>query len=326
MEYWQEVFVELEDTQFNKLVDYLDELDKEYNVAIENIKNDLATWYALYGDEHGLTMEEARRELTVKELSDFKITIAEYKEHDVSEAWLLVLAALLLRVRVSRYDALKYKIYHHIEVLKATELRILNKLGKDIYVDNYYQTVYQLQVGTKLFKEISSLKLDSVNKLINKPWAIDNINFTDRVIFDKNNLKNLSDTILFQSMVRGAKFKATLGELVKKFNLNRTQAKRLIKTETAFFRSLSTLSAMNENGIKKYELVAVLDHRTSKICRLMDGKIFLLKDYKIGVTAPPFHPNCRTVVVPIVDGMTSARNSLADVELTFERWKQKYMI
>lgn len=57
-----------------------------------------------------------------------------------------------------------------------------------------------------------------------------------------------------------------------------------------------------------YEIVATLDNDTSEICQEMDGKHFPMKDYEAGVTAPPFHPWCRSVTVPwFEDNFTSER-------------------
>jgi len=54
-------------------------------------------------------------------------------------------------------------------------------------------------------------------------------------------------------------------------------------------------------GVSEYEIFITLDNRTSDICRDLEGKIFKIKDYQVGVTAPPFHPNCRSVAVPFFD-------------------------
>ena len=51
-------------------------------------------------------------------------------------------------------------------------------------------------------------------------------------------------------------------------------------------------------GAKGFRIVATLDHRTSDICQGLDGKVIPIDDYETGVTAPPFHPRCRTTTVP----------------------------
>lgn len=52
----------------------------------------------------------------------------------------------------------------------------------------------------------------------------------------------------------------------------------------------------NNDLIKKYEIVATLDSRTSTICRYYDGQ-----QYEVGKgPLPPFHPNCRTTTAPVL--------------------------
>ena len=64
----------------------------------------------------------------------------------------------------------------------------------------------------------------------------------------------------------------------------------------------------------------------------MDGKHFPMSDYAIGVTVPPFHPNCRGTTVPYYAdlegyGERFARNLDGDViyvpaDTTYEQWEK----
>jgi len=59
-----------------------------------------------------------------------------------------------------------------------------------------------------------------------------------------------------------------------------------------------------EGFVRAVQVSAILDTRTTDICRHADGKIFLLDDPIAGQLTPPLHFNCRTVLIPItaVDG------------------------
>ena len=72
-------------------------------------------------------------------------------------------------------------------------------------------------------------------------------------------------------------------------------------TEQAYFHSVAQQEAFKELDVEEFEVVATLDNLTSEICQEMDGKHFPMKDYEPGVTAPPFHPWCRSVTVPYFD-------------------------
>ena len=58
----------------------------------------------------------------------------------------------------------------------------------------------------------------------------------------------------------------------------------------------------NEAKFSKLQFVAVMDSRTSKICKSLNGKKFLINEETIPV--PPLHPRCRSRLVPLVgDGI-----------------------
>ena len=75
-------------------------------------------------------------------------------------------------------------------------------------------------------------------------------------------------------------------------------AETLVRTETTFYNNLATLDTIKDLGGEYYEIVAVLDTRTSDICRHENKKIYPISEYKAGQTAPPFHVRCRSTIMP----------------------------
>jgi SPP1 gp7 family putative phage head morphogenesis protein len=63
---------------------------------------------------------------------------------------------------------------------------------------------------------------------------------------------------------------------------------------------LQTFRAEDSGVVEKYEFLAAIDSRTSKLCRDKDGKVFKLKDSKVGVNFPPLHPHCRSTIIPVL--------------------------
>jgi SPP1 gp7 family putative phage head morphogenesis protein len=53
--------------------------------------------------------------------------------------------------------------------------------------------------------------------------------------------------------------------------------------------------------VEKYEFLAAIDSRTSKLCRNQDGKVYKLKSAVVGKNYPPLHPNCRSTVIPVLE-------------------------
>ncbi|MDR1616683.1 MAG: minor capsid protein [Syntrophomonadaceae bacterium] len=86
--------------------------------------------------------------------------------------------------------------------------------------------------------------------------------------------------------------------IAKKFNTSKSNAGRLVMTESAYFATEAQRKAFETLGVEEYEVVATLDLRTSAICQDMDGQHFPMPQFEAGVTAPPFHPWCRSAVCP----------------------------
>ena len=99
----------------------------------------------------------------------------------------------------------------------------------------------------------------------------------------------------------GADPQKAIDALAKKMNTSKHNAGRLVMTEEAYFSSTAQKEAFQELGVEQFEIVATLDSHTSEICRMMDGKHFLMTDFQPGATAPPFHVYCRSTTVPYFD-------------------------
>lgn len=79
---------------------------------------------------------------------------------------------------------------------------------------------------------------------------------------------------------------------------SRRGAEALVRTATAHVASVSRGMTWQENDdmVKGRKIVAVLDLRTTPICRARDGKVYPLDKGP----RPPFHINCRTTEVPVL--------------------------
>jgi SPP1 gp7 family putative phage head morphogenesis protein len=61
-----------------------------------------------------------------------------------------------------------------------------------------------------------------------------------------------------------------------------------------------------------YQYSAILDPRTTEICRWLDGKTYPITSEKLELLTPPVHWNCRSILVPIT------------VDEGVEEWDDKY--
>ena len=54
-----------------------------------------------------------------------------------------------------------------------------------------------------------------------------------------------------------------------------------------------------EYNVERYKFVSVLDMKTSKVCRHLDGKTFPLSQRVQGTNYPPMHPWCRSTTISV---------------------------
>ena len=72
--------------------------------------------------------------------------------------------------------------------------------------------------------------------------------------------------------------------------------------------------------LQNFEVLETLDGFTCSLCGSMDGQHFPMNQYEIGVTAPPFHPNCRGCTCPYFEddfGVPGERVARGEDEKTY---------
>lgn len=112
-EYWKKRNSELLKIHAQKADDIERELIKEYERSLNGIKKEIETFYARYAGENGISMAEARKQLSREELKGFKMSLEEFREKALDNAdgkWTAMLDNEYMRSRVSRLEALKYQM------------------------------------------------------------------------------------------------------------------------------------------------------------------------------------------------------------------------
>ncbi|UWD48768.1 minor capsid protein [Clostridioides difficile] len=337
-DYWRKRFEQLEEAQNNKSVKYYLELEKQYKLAMNSIEKDMLAWYNRFAKNEGISLLEAKKLLNTRELEEFKWSVEEYikygKENAINQKWMQQLENASARVHITRLEALKLQIQQQVEVLYGNELDSIDKLMREIYASEYYHTAFSVQQGIGVGWNLMLIDTNRINKIISKPWTSDGLNFSER-IWGKHRpaLINELHTKLTQSIIRGENPKNLVNDFAKRFNVSKSQAKNLIMTESAFFASASRKDCFNDLDVEKYEIVATLDLKTSSICRELDGKVFDMKDYQVGITAPPFHPRCRTTTAPFFsdeEGYRAAKGEdgktyYVPSSMKYNEWYEKYI-
>lgn len=303
--YWKHRFEQLEEAAHQEGFSLYQSIDSQYYKAQSTIENQIRAWYQRFAVNNQISMDEARKILTTKELAEFKWDVQDYIKYGEANAldavWMKQLENASARFHISRLEALKIQTQQSMEVLFGNQMDGLDSLMKKIYSDGYYHTAFEIQKGFGVGWGVSSIDQNRLEKIISKPWAADGKNFSDRIWQNKTKLTNELHTELTQMCILGKAPDTAIKNIAKEMNTSRVNAGRLVMTESAYFASASQKDSFEELDVEQFEIVATLDSHTSLICQEMDGKVFPMKDYEPGVTAPPFHVWCRSTTVPYFD-------------------------
>lgn len=305
-DYWKKRFELLEYAMNNKGAQYMKDSEAIYRKAISNTEKEISRWYTRFADNEGISYQRAVEMLTGDELKEFHMDVKEYiqkgKTLGISDQWSKELERASTKVHISKLEALKLQMQQQVEELTGKKAKGITHLMSDIYSDTFYKTAFEIQKGFGVATNFAKLDKKVVDKILVKPWASDGSNFSERIWGShRAQLVNKLHEGLTLNLIQGKPPDNLIKEIANTFEVDRKRAATLVFTEKAYFQSLAQRDSFKNLGIEEYEIVATLDTKTSEICREMDGRHFKLSDYQIGLTAPPFHPRCRTATAPFFD-------------------------
>ena len=198
--------------------------------------------------------------------------------------------------KLDRYWQMQAQLAQLCKELGNKEIELLSK-----EFVNEWQDVYK---SVALTSDEAFTRVDTrmAEQMIKTNWVGDGKDFSQRVW---NNTKELAATLndqLVYCVTTGAKTKDLRNLLMERFSVSRSKANTLIRTETRRISTQATAQRYEDDGLTQYRIKGREEaDGCSKACHEMDGKIFYFKDMQIGKNAPPFHPNCRCIITPILD-------------------------
>ena len=341
--YWEARIERLNKETFRNSDKYVRELRKLYEQEMDNIEGKIYNHLSKLQEEAGgISLFEAKKLLNDKERNLFKMDLDEFMKESkgyISPELEKELNIVSRRVRISRLQAMEVELKKTVAGLMSKEENgLFDELGK-AYQSRFYKELYELQkiTGYDSVRKISKEDLDIILK---DPWTSDGREFSQRIWDRGDKLVNSLKDNLTRNIASGASPKESIKDIENQFNVSKAAASRLVYTETAAISSKATQDSYKRIGVKKYEILATLDLRTSDICRSQDGKTYDIKDYRVGITAPPFHPNCRTDTIPFFDDDLERQldNSVGRMardpetgksvrvgSITYKEWYNKYV-
>ena len=200
--------------------------------------------------------------------------------------------------RMSRLENLKQSIQVKIQKTSAIEEELQRIHYKKVIKDGIKKpSIFKLK--KKKSDAFNTVNKHVVNETLKTKWEYGD--FSENIWKNNKKLIEVMDNVLKPGFLRG-KSTAVLARKVNQImGAGQFNATRLVRTESTRYFNLASLESFKEMGVKEYQILAVLDSRTSKICHKQDKRIYKIEEAKAGITLPPFHPFCRSTIIPVID-------------------------
>lgn len=275
------------------------QMRKYYASSSMYIQDKISGIYNRFKTEHHLTDKEAKALLnSTKNKDDINALINKIKrmpKSDEKDRLIAELESPAYASRIRRLQEVQELIDENASMIYKQDVRRTEKLLKNVANESYYETMYDIQARTGAAFSFTALDPKKVYKLLKRKW--EGSSFSDRIW---SNTQHLAETVkdeLMLNFLTGRTEDEASKAIMERYQVGYNQARRLVRTESAYVANEMDADAYEEAGIMHYMIVATLDLKTSEICQEMDGQIFLLKDKQVGVNFPPFHPWCRSTTV-----------------------------
>lgn len=280
-------------------------ISDQLTVLESDIIKEIQAFYARYAANNGMTQAEAAKFLTSEELDVLnRVTLAEYRQlslnQDTPEA---LLDALSIRHRVSRKEALLEEIRRRTGKAYLGEGGITDQAKRgmaDGYISAAAQTGRDLaKAGVLSIKGVVKLNDELIARRMASEWS--GTEFSKRIwTHGEEHFKAIKET-MDKALTGGWGLDKTVKEVAKRTEVSQHNAERLVRTEMTAYNTLANYDMYKALGAKTYKIEAILDSRTSAICRSQNNRVYSMDDFAPGKTAPPFHVRCRSKIIPTTE-------------------------
>lgn len=338
-DYWTKRKANLIYEQMDKAEKQADKFDEIYKQSKAYLDKQINKVFDRFQRDYGLSERDARQVLKnmedQKDLNELR-KVLEARPNDPNIQRLLAdLDSPAYAYRMKRLERLNDDLDRMRESIYHSEKSGSDAFYSDLMKDSYYKATFDLQQQTGLAYSFSNLPETEIKRLKALKWTGEG--YSDRIWENTGALASSVKDELLVSLMTGRSVRDTSQAIAERFNVGQNNARRLVRTESAFFHNQMELLSYEDAEITKYRFVAVLDRRTSHICQEHDNKVYDTDKAVPGVNYPPLHPWCRsTTIAHDEDADYSklerrARNpktgkvEYVPADMSYKEWYSKYV-
>lgn len=280
-------FLEKEEKDFQESIMAFNEISKTIDYNYENIKEIIATFLARYVSED--MYKSIYKKANKKEYELLKDKFMETLEKEGIPLELKEFTATKIKRKSSRINLLETMILLELIDLTRKKNKSIDKLLNETYKRNRNDNYLNIASGIYVLDKTNYNKiLTSFNgtPYYRRLWE-------NTLKMNKKINQELQNNFLKNDFV-------DIDKMVDKFStIDKNNILKVIQYENRAIAEKSNYDYALENKAIGFKFKAVLDSKTTEICKAHHDKVFPMEAFEIGVTVPPLHINCRSTIVYI---------------------------
>lgn len=319
------------------------QLQTAYRRAGEDIKMDVLSIFNNFREYFKLPKEDALKMLkspappeVLKRLQMMSAALPDGREKLRIQA---ELSAPAYAHRISRLAAMqesaRIRMAEVANVEIAADTRGLAKAADNAYM----RTLYDVQRSSGFVFTTVGFDVKRSKQIIAQNWS--GVHFSERVWKNTRQTAENVGIALQEMLVQGKASSTTYQKILsdvvdEQMNKAGFAANRLLRTEFNHVTGEAEMESYQDSDVEKYRYIAVLDGKTSEICRDLDGKVFPVSERKVGVNMHPMHPWCRSRTAPVLDSVVlsqhtrwsrdpvTGKEEKIPANITYREWEKRW--
>lgn len=285
--YWQDRAEERLSDAEKRSAHYINEINSVYDNARWKIIEVIKSLYDnYYKKDTGFDNEKLQAIMSNGTLKQFR--------REMSEAGLSEYLPENYKARMTRLEYLYAQCWAESKKANMKHYKLETDSHKETIKHGYYKNIYDTAVGLKINPVFSGLNSRAVNEILNTQFVAGN--YSKHIWKNTDKLARTLKEVIGSAVAKGEGYEKTARLIRTRFDVTKSEAIRLVRTETCYFQNQAEIKSLKEMGFKKYQFIATLDSRTSGVCRDHDKIVFDVDKAQAGFNLPPLHPNCRSTI------------------------------
>lgn len=254
----------------------LDRLGRAYHQAAQELEGEVRRILGTYAKRFDLTPEEAAAAL--REPADEESRAYGY--------------------RVSRAEALEKAIRERLNGLGA-------RLERETAAQREWTASKSYQSARKMMRDMTGgvvsqavPDLQGMLRAMDTAWS--GRNYSARVWRNTDQLAQMLEDEIEAAFLSGKSVRRMANVIMDRFGVGYRAAECLMRTETSYVQNQTAAQSYRDADCTEYEILTASDRRTCRRCAAQNGRRYPFTAMQAGENAPPFHPNCRCTILPVV--------------------------